>query len=58
MTSSGHLFRCFGKRVRVQRFGEILEGTAVDLSPEGALILNTEAGIIELFEGEIEHLRM
>lgn len=47
-----------GQMVRVQRFGENLEGIAVDLNPEGALILDTEDGAIELFEGEIEHLRM
>ncbi|MDQ4107113.1 MAG: biotin--[acetyl-CoA-carboxylase] ligase [Actinomycetota bacterium] len=47
-----------GQRVRVQRFGETLEGTAKNLSPEGALILETKDRTIELFEGEIEHLRM
>lgn len=46
-----------GERVRVQRFGETLEGRAVDLTPDGALLLETKEGIIELFEGEIEHLR-
>ena len=47
-----------GRKVRVQRFGEILEGTAIDLNPDGALILDTKHETIELFEGEIEHLRM
>lgn len=46
-----------GERVRVLRFGEALEGVAVDLSPEGALLLKTSGGTVELFEGEIEHLR-
>jgi len=46
-----------GERVRVRRFGEILEGRAVDLSREGALLLETPRGIVDLFEGEIEHLR-
>lgn len=46
-----------GERVRVQRFGETLEGRAADLSPEGALLLETSRGTIELFEGEIEQLR-
>jgi BirA family biotin operon repressor/biotin-[acetyl-CoA-carboxylase] ligase len=45
-----------GKLVRVQRSGEVLEGRAVDLSPEGALLLETPEGIVELFEGEVEHL--
>jgi hypothetical protein len=30
---------------------------ALDLGPEGALILETDSGVIELFEGEIEQLR-
>lgn len=47
-----------GRRVRVQRFGETLEGTAKNLSPEGVLILDTKDGTVELFEGEIEHLRL
>lgn len=46
-----------GRLVRVQRFGEVLEGRAADLSPEGALLLETPEGIVELFEGEVEHLR-
>ena len=46
-----------GERVRVTRFGETLEGLAVDLSPDGALLLETPRGTVELFEGEIEHLR-
>ncbi len=46
-----------GERVRVRRCGETLEGRAVDLSPVGALLLETSGGTVELFEGEIEHLR-
>ena len=46
-----------GKTVRVRRFGEVLEGRAIDLSQEGALLLETSEGTAELFEGEIEHLR-
>lgn len=46
-----------GERVRVQRFGTSLEGIALDLTPEGALVLQTVDGPVELFEGEIEHLR-
>jgi BirA family biotin operon repressor/biotin-[acetyl-CoA-carboxylase] ligase len=45
-----------GQKVRVRRFGETLEGRAVDLSQEGALLLATSRGTVELFEGEIEHL--
>ena len=51
-------FNCtLGERVRVRRFGEVLEGKALDLGPEGALLLKTSDGIIELFEGEVEQLR-
>jgi BirA family transcriptional regulator, biotin operon repressor / biotin---[acetyl-CoA-carboxylase] ligase len=46
-----------GERVRVHRFGEVLEGVALDLGPEGALLLETRDGVVELFEGEIEQLR-
>ena len=46
-----------GERVRVRRFGEVLEGVALDLGPEGALILETQDGVVELFEGEVEQLR-
>jgi len=46
-----------GEKVRVQRFGETIEGRAVDLSQEGALLLATRRGTVELYEGEIEHLK-
>ena len=46
-----------GERVRVLRLGETIEGKAVDLTAEGALMLFTRRGTVELFEGEIEHLR-
>ena len=46
-----------GKLVRVRRFGRALEGRAVDLTPEGAMLLQTPDGTVELFEGEVEHLR-
>jgi BirA family biotin operon repressor/biotin-[acetyl-CoA-carboxylase] ligase len=46
-----------GKPVRVERFGEVLEGRAVDLTPEGALLLETPEGTVGVFEGEVEHLR-
>ena len=46
-----------GERVRVRRFGEVLEGLALDLGPEGELLLQTHGDVVELFEGEIEQLR-
>jgi BirA family transcriptional regulator, biotin operon repressor / biotin---[acetyl-CoA-carboxylase] ligase len=45
-----------GEKVRVRRFGHTVEGRAVDLSQEGALLLATSRGTVEVFEGEIEHL--
>jgi BirA family biotin operon repressor/biotin-[acetyl-CoA-carboxylase] ligase len=46
-----------GERVRVRKFGEVLEGVALDLGPEGELLLKTRDGVVELFEGEVEQLR-
>jgi len=45
-----------GRRVRVQRLGEVVEGTAVDLGPEGALVIHTNNGIVQVVEGDVEHL--
>ena len=45
-----------GERVRVRRFGEVLEGGSGS-RPRGALLLETSDGMIELFEGEVEQLR-
>lgn len=47
-----------GKRVRVETTGEFLEGLALDLTPEGALRVETEKGVVELFEGNVEYLRL
>jgi BirA family transcriptional regulator, biotin operon repressor / biotin---[acetyl-CoA-carboxylase] ligase len=46
-----------GEKVRVRRFGETIEGRAVDLTAEGALLLSTPQGTVEFLEGEVEHLR-
>ena len=46
-----------GNFVRLERFGKILEGRAADLTSEGALLLETPGGTVEVFEGEVEHLR-
>jgi len=45
-----------GTRVRVRKFGEVLEGVALDLGPEGELLLKTSDGLLKLYEGEIEQL--
>ena len=46
-----------GRRVRVQRFGQSVQGTATDLGPEGQLVIQTRDGSIEVFEGDVQHLR-
>jgi BirA family biotin operon repressor/biotin-[acetyl-CoA-carboxylase] ligase len=46
-----------GENVRVRRFGDTVEGRAVDLTREGALLLATGDATVEVFEGEIEHLK-
>ncbi|MBA3702773.1 MAG: hypothetical protein H0W79_08090 [Rubrobacteraceae bacterium] len=46
-----------GERVRVRRFGETIDGMAVDLTAEGTLLLATGRDTVEMFEGEVEHLR-
>jgi BirA family biotin operon repressor/biotin-[acetyl-CoA-carboxylase] ligase len=46
-----------GRLVLVERFGELLEGRAADLTPDGALLLETSEGTVEVFEGEVKHLR-
>lgn len=46
-----------GSRVLVRRSSEVLEGLAVDVSPEGALLLETPGGLLELYEGEVHGLR-
>ncbi len=48
-----------GRFVRVTRFGETIEGRAVDLTEEGALLIERPpgGGLVEVFEGEVEHLR-
>jgi BirA family transcriptional regulator, biotin operon repressor / biotin---[acetyl-CoA-carboxylase] ligase len=45
-----------GEKVRLRRLGETIEGRAVGLTREGALLLATPSGPVEVFEGEIEHL--
>ncbi len=51
-------FNCtLGKRVRVEKPGRTLEGLALDLTSEGALVLESGGEVIELHEGDVEHLR-
>ncbi len=48
-----------GRYVRVTRFGETIEGRAIDLTGEGGLLIEGSPGrgLVEVFEGEVEHLR-
>lgn len=46
-----------GRRVRVRRLGGVVEGMAADLTPEGALLVETASGTVEVFEGEVERVR-
>lgn len=51
------LSETLGQRVRARRMGETVEGMAVAIDPEGALILSTGNGLVRLLEGDIENLR-
>ncbi len=46
-----------GRRVRVRRLGEVIEGLAVGIDLEGALVVSTENGLVKLSEGDVENLR-
>ena len=47
-----------GEHVRVSRSGGVLEGRALDIGSGGALLLRTDDGLVELYEGEVERLRL
>ncbi|CAN5690662.1 N/A [soil metagenome] len=47
-----------GERVRIHKTDGAFGGVAIDITPQGALILDTGEKKIELFEGEVEHLRL
>lgn len=46
-----------GHRVRVQSLDGEIEGRAVDLTPEGALVIQGPRGKVEVFEGDVKRLR-
>lgn len=46
-----------GRRVHVQLGAETLEGTAVEIAPTGALVLDTSDGRREVAAGDVVHLR-
>jgi BirA family biotin operon repressor/biotin-[acetyl-CoA-carboxylase] ligase len=48
-----------GERVRVMQGDEPIQGTAVDITDEGALLLRTEGEtLLVVHAGEVEHLRI
>ncbi|KQB87524.1 biotin--[acetyl-CoA-carboxylase] ligase [Corynebacterium lowii] len=51
--------RCttLGQAVCVERWGEHIEGRAVDISPTGALLVETAEGRQEFSAGDVTHLR-
>ncbi len=51
--------RCvtLGQQVRVARWGEIVEGRAVDVSATGSLLVDTPRGREEFSAGDVTHLR-
>jgi BirA family biotin operon repressor/biotin-[acetyl-CoA-carboxylase] ligase len=48
-----------GRRVRADRIGAApVVGTAVDLTPTGALVVQTDSGArVEIVTGDVHHLR-
>ncbi len=44
-----------GRKVKVTSFGEILTGIAVDLDPNGTLILRTDEGQRRIIAGDVEY---
>ncbi len=46
-----------GRRVRVDRPSGAVVGEAVDVEPPGALVLETDAGLVRVSAGDCEHLR-
>ena len=46
-----------GRRVRVTAGGAVVEGTALRLDPDGALIVRTGEGTVRILTGEAEEAR-
>jgi len=46
-----------GRRVRVEQVGGVVEGTAVDVRPDGTLVVRTPSGEREITTGDVVHLR-
>ena len=46
-----------GRRVRAEMGAEFVEGLAVDLDPDGSLVIETAGGLRRVRSGEVHHLR-
>lgn len=46
-----------GRKVRVTTSGEVIEGTAVDVSMPGTLLIDSDEGRVSVDAGDCEHLR-
>jgi biotin-(acetyl-CoA carboxylase) ligase len=43
--------------VRVEQVGDVVEGVAVDVRPDGMLVVRTKSGEREVTTGDVVHLR-
>jgi BirA family biotin operon repressor/biotin-[acetyl-CoA-carboxylase] ligase len=46
-----------GRKVRVFRNGETLDGIAQDIGEDGSLVVETDVGVIRVLAGDVAHLR-
>ncbi|MFA9566474.1 MAG: bifunctional biotin--[acetyl-CoA-carboxylase] synthetase/biotin operon repressor, partial [Acidimicrobiales bacterium] len=46
-----------GRRVRLELDDEVLEGTAVDVGQDGALLVDVDGAIRRVTVGDVVHLR-
>jgi len=46
-----------GRHVRVEQVGDVVEGVAVDVRPDGRLVVHTPSGEREITTGDVVHLR-
>ena len=46
-----------GRQVRVEQVGDVVEGVAVDVRPDGRLVVRTPSGEREITTGDVVHLR-
>jgi BirA family biotin operon repressor/biotin-[acetyl-CoA-carboxylase] ligase len=45
-----------GRRVRIHEEGSIIDGLAMDIGGDGALIVETESGVVQVTIGDVSHL--